>query len=62
MHEEMWRWLNSGIACRAFGFPICYLKSCGLKAPKYNMLPVVLYGCGTWSLTLTEQTQPEGVR
>jgi hypothetical protein len=59
MHEEIKSTLNSGNAC-------CHsvqslLSSCllsrNLKVKIYKtiILPVVLYGCGTWSLTLREE-------
>jgi hypothetical protein len=59
MHEEIKSRLNSGNAC-------CHsvqslLSSCLLsrnsevKIYKTIILPVVLYGCGTWSLTLREE-------
>jgi len=37
------------IRCRIFCLPVCYSKC------KDIILPVVLYGCETWSLTLGEK-------
>ena len=59
MREEIKRRINMGIAC-------CYslekilssrLLSKKLKVKTYKIiiLPVVLYGCETWSLTLREE-------
>jgi hypothetical protein len=58
MHEEMSR-LNSGNAC--YHSVQSLLSSCLLsrnikvKIYKTVILPVVLYGCKTWSLTLREE-------
>jgi len=42
------------IRCRIFCLPVCYPK---IKVKIYRtiILPVVLYGCETWSLTLREE-------
>jgi len=40
------------IWCRIFCLPICYIK---IKIYRTAILPVVLYGCETWSLTLGEE-------
>jgi hypothetical protein len=34
---------------------VCCLKTCKLKYTKTTILPLVLYGCETWSLTLREE-------
>jgi hypothetical protein len=59
IHEEIKRRLNSGIGC--YHSVRCLLSS-GLlsrnikvKIYKTIILPVVLYGCETWSLTLREE-------
>ena len=36
------------IRCRIFCLPVCYIYGT-------IILPVVVYGCGTWSLTLREE-------
>jgi len=36
-------------------------KNLKIKIHRTIILPVVLYGCGTWSLTLRGGTQAEGV-
>jgi hypothetical protein len=59
MHEEIKSKLNSGNAC--FHSVQSLLSSCLLsrilkvKIYKTIILPVVLYGCETWSLTLREE-------
>jgi hypothetical protein len=40
------------IRCRIFCLPVCYPK---IQTLRYIILPVVLYGCETWSLTLREE-------
>jgi hypothetical protein len=59
LHEEINSRLNSGNAC--YHSVQNLLSSCLLsrnvkvKIYKTIILPVVLYGCGTWSLTLREE-------
>jgi hypothetical protein len=38
-----------------FCLPFCYLKNLKVKIYRTIILPVVLYGCETWSLTLKEE-------
>jgi hypothetical protein len=56
IHEEIKRRLNSGNACYSSvqNFPSSRLlpKNLKIKIYKTIILPVVLYGCETWSLTL----------
>ena len=40
------------IRCRIFCLTVCYPK---IKIYRTITMPVVLYGCGTWSLTLREE-------
>ena len=42
------------IRCRLFCFPVFYPKT-KIKICISIILPVVLYGCETWSLTLREE-------
>jgi hypothetical protein len=49
--DEIKSRLNSG---NAFVFP-CYIKNLKIKIYKTVILPVVLYGCEIWSLTLGEE-------
>jgi hypothetical protein len=57
--EEIKKRLNSGNACyhSVQNLPSSGLLSKNLKIRIYKMiiLPVVLYGCETWSLTLREE-------
>jgi hypothetical protein len=59
MHEEIESRLNSGNACyhSVQGLLSSSLLSRNLKVKIYKtiILPVVLYGCETWSLTLREE-------
>jgi hypothetical protein len=59
MHEEIKRRLNSGNACcrSVQSLLSSRLLSGKLKVKKYKAinLPVVLYGCESWSLTLREE-------
>jgi hypothetical protein len=41
--------------CRIFCLPVCLSKTLKIKIYRTIILPVVLYGCGTWSLTLREE-------
>ena len=44
---------------RIFCLPVCYSKNIKIKIYRTVILPVVLYGCETWPLTLWEE---RGVR
>jgi hypothetical protein len=59
MHEEIKSRLNSGNACyHSVQSPLssCLLsRNTTVKIYKTIILPVVLYGCETWSLTLREE-------
>jgi hypothetical protein len=59
MHEEIKSSLNSGNACyrSVQGLLSSCLLSRNVKVKIYKtiILPVVLYGCETWSLTLREE-------
>jgi hypothetical protein len=59
IEEEIKRRLNSGNACyhSVQNFLSSHLLSKNLKIRIYKtiILPVVLYGCETWSLTLREE-------
>jgi hypothetical protein len=59
MHEEIKSRLNSGNACYHWVQSLLSsrLLSRNLKVKVYKsiILPVVLYGCETWSLTLREE-------
>jgi hypothetical protein len=56
-HEEVRRRLNSGNACYFSVQNILSLrlisKNLKIKVLKTIILPVVLYGCETWSISLT---------
>ena len=41
--------------CRTFCLPVCYSQNLKIKIYRTIILPVVLYGCETWSLTLREE-------
>jgi len=43
------------IRCRIFCLPVCNPKKLNIKKYRTIILPVVLYGCETWSLTLREE-------
>jgi len=43
------------IRCRMFCLSVCYPKLKKIKIYRTIILPVVLYGCETWSLTLREE-------
>ena len=43
------------IGCRIFCLPVCYPKNIKIKIYRNIILPVVLYGCETSSLTLREE-------
>jgi hypothetical protein len=49
--------LNLGIACYHLvqNLSISYLKNVLIKIYKATILPIVLYGCEIWSLTLKEE-------
>jgi hypothetical protein len=59
IQEEIKRILNSGYDCYHLGQNLLssHLLLKNLKARRYKtiILPVVLYGCETWSLTLREE-------
>jgi hypothetical protein len=59
IQEEIKRRLNSGNACYHSAqtlFPSRLLsKNVKINMVKTTILPVVLYGCQTWSLTLREE-------
>jgi hypothetical protein len=61
MHERIKSRLNWGNACyhSVQSFLSCLLsRNLKVKIYKTIILPVVLYGCETWSLTLREQHRP----
>jgi hypothetical protein len=43
------------IRCRILCLPFYYPKNVKIKINRTIILPVVLYGCETWSLTWREQ-------
>jgi hypothetical protein len=59
LHKQIKSRLNSGNACyhSVQGLLFSHLLSRNLKVKVYKtiILPVVLYGCETWSLTLREE-------
>jgi hypothetical protein len=59
IQEEIKRRLNSGNACyhsvQNLLFSRLLLKNLKIRIYKTIILPVVLYGCETWSLTLREE-------
>jgi hypothetical protein len=59
IQEEIKRRLNSGNACYHSVqslLPSCLLsKNVKIRIYRTIILPVVLYGCETWSLTLREE-------
>jgi hypothetical protein len=59
MHEEAERRLSSGNACyRSVKSPLSsrlLSRNVNVKIYKTIILPVVWYGCKTWSLTLSEE-------
>jgi hypothetical protein len=66
IHEEIKSRLKSGNACY---HSVQNLLSSGLLSKNTKIrvyrtvvLPVLLYGCETWSLTLREEQRHEGVR
>jgi hypothetical protein len=58
IHKEIKSRRYSGIIAtilfRIFCLHICYLK-CNIKVHETIILPVILYGCEAWSLTLRER-------
>jgi hypothetical protein len=55
LHEEIKIRLKPGliiIRCRIFCLPVLLSKSVKIKIYTTIILPVVLYGCKTWSITL----------
>jgi hypothetical protein len=61
MQEEIKSRLNSGNACYHLAQSLLSFRllSRNIKVKIYKtiILPVVLYGCGTWSLTLREESR-----
>jgi hypothetical protein len=59
IHDEIKSGLNSGECLLSFGpkslSSHLILKNLKIKIYKTVILPVVLYGCETWSLTLREE-------
>jgi hypothetical protein len=59
IHSEIKSRLNSGNACyysvQIFCLPVSYKRNLKIKIYKTVILPAVLYGCETWSLTLREE-------
>jgi hypothetical protein len=59
IQEETKRRLNSGNACYhsvQYHLSSCLLpKNVKIRIYKTTILPVILYGCETWSLTLREE-------
>jgi hypothetical protein len=59
IHDQIKSRLNAGmlaiIQSKIFCLPISYKKNPKFKIYKAVILPVVLYGCETWSLTLSEE-------
>jgi hypothetical protein len=59
IHDEIKSRINSGNACYYSGQNLLssrlISKNLKIKICKTVILPVVLYGCGTWSLTLREE-------
>jgi hypothetical protein len=59
IHEEIMRRLNSGNACYSSVQNLLsshqLSKNIKIRIYKSIILPVVLYGCETWSLTLREE-------
>jgi hypothetical protein len=59
IHEEIKRRLNSGNACYSSVQNLLssrlLSKNVKIRIQKTIILPVVLYGCETWSLTLREE-------
>jgi hypothetical protein len=55
IQEEIKRRLNSGNACYHSVHSLLLPKNVRIRIYKTIILPVVLYGCETWSLTLWEE-------
>jgi hypothetical protein len=47
--------IHAIIRCRIFCVSVCYPKNTKIKIHRTVVLPVVLYGCETWSLTLRKE-------
>jgi hypothetical protein len=65
MHEEIMSRLNSGNVCyhsvhSLLSSRLIY-RNVKVKIYKTVILPVILYGCENWSLTLNEKNRLEGV-
>jgi hypothetical protein len=59
IQEEIKSRMNSGmlaiIWCRISWLPVCYPENINIKICRTIILPVIFYGCETWSLTLREK-------
>jgi hypothetical protein len=60
IHDEIKSRLNLGNACyysvqNLLSSQLIYIKRTKVKTYKTEILPVVLYGCETWFLTLREE-------
>jgi hypothetical protein len=55
MHEEINSRLNSGNSVQSLLSSRLLCRNLKIKIYKTTILPVVLYGCETWSLTLREE-------
>jgi hypothetical protein len=58
IQEEIKRRLNSGNACYHSVQNLVSSGNIKIRIYKIIILPVVLYGCETWSLTLREEHRP----
>jgi len=48
----------SVIRCGIFCVPVCCPKNIKIKIHRNIILPLVLYGCETWSIILREERRP----
>jgi hypothetical protein len=55
LYNEIQAELINPYCVHIFCLPVCYLKIQRFKIYRTITLPVVLYGCETWSLTLREE-------
>jgi hypothetical protein len=59
IHDKIKSRLNSGNSCyysdQIFCLPVSYKTKLKIKIYKTLVLPVIFYGCETWSLTLREE-------
>jgi hypothetical protein len=60
IQEEIKRRLNSSNACYLLSFRLLS-RNVKVRIYKTIILPVVLYGCETWSLTVREEHKLKGV-